>query len=289
MQAEMSQQVTAGHLKRNAYLYVRQSTMRQVRENTESTERQYALRAKAVSLGWPPQQIVVVDSDLGQSGASAADREGFQRLVAEVGLGHVGIVLGLEVSRLARSSSDWYRLLEIRAMTDTLLLDEDGIYNPGDFNDRLVLGLKGTMSEAELHLLRARLRGGLLNKARRGDLKTPLPAGFVYAPDGRVVLDPDQQVQDTVRLLVHVFRRTGSAGQTVRQFRRRGIDFPRRTRGAPRNGELIWAPLTHGIVVDVLHNPRYAGAFCFGRQRVRRVPGRGLHVESLPREQWVAC
>ena len=148
MPAEMSQQVTASHLKRDAYLYVRQSTMRQVRENTESTERQYALRAKAVGLGWPPERIVVVDSDLGQSGASAADREGFQRLVAEVGLGHVGIVLGLEVSRLARSSSDWYRLLEICAMTDTLLLDEDGIYNPGDFNDRLVLGLKSTMSEA---------------------------------------------------------------------------------------------------------------------------------------------
>ncbi len=285
----MSQQVTASHLKRDAYLYVRQSTMRQVRENTESTERQYALRAKAVGLGWPPERIVVVDSDLGQSGASAADREGFQRLVAEVGLGHVGIVLGLEVSRLARSSSDWYRLLEICAMTDTLLLDEDGIYNPGDFNDRLVLGLKGTMSEAELHVLRARLRGGLLNKARRGDLKTPLPAGFVYAPDGRVVLDPDQQVQNAVRLLFQAFRRTGSAGQTVREFRRRGIAFPRCTRGAPRNGELVWVPLTHGIVVDVLHNPRYAGAFCFGRQRVRRIPGRGLHVERLSREQWVAC
>lgn len=185
MPAGMSQQVTASHLRRDAYLYVRQSTMRQVRENTESTERQYALRAKAVSLGWPPEQVVVVDSDLGQSGASATDREGFQRLVAEVGLGHVGIVLGLEVSRLARSSSDWYRLLEICALTDTLLLDEDGIYNPGDYNDRLVLGLKGTMSEAEFHVLRARLRGGLLNKARRGDLQTPLPAGLVYAPDGR--------------------------------------------------------------------------------------------------------
>ncbi len=159
MTNDPQQKVQASHLKRNAYLYVRQSTLRQVFENTESTKRQYGLRQRAVALGWPEERIIVIDSDLGQSGASSADREGFQRLVSEVGLGHAGIVLGLEVSRLARNSMDWHRLLEICALTDTLILDEDGIYDPAHFNDRLLLGLKGTMSEAELHVLRARLAG----------------------------------------------------------------------------------------------------------------------------------
>src|SRR5213596_2028416 len=166
-----SQKVTARHVQRQAMLYVRQSTLHQVLENTESTARQYALRERAVALGWETSRIVVIDSDLGQSGASSADRQGFQRLVAEVGLGHVGLVMGLEVSRLARSSLDWHHLLEICAMTGTLILDEDGLYDPATFNDRLLLGLKGTMSEAELYVLRARLQGGILNKARRGALK----------------------------------------------------------------------------------------------------------------------
>src|SRR6266849_10790725 len=195
------QKVQANHLKRNAYLYVRQSTLRQVFENTESTKRQYGLRQRAIALGWPEERIIVIDTDLGQSGASSADREGFQRLVAEVGVGHAGIVLGLEVSRLARNSMDWHRLLEICAITDTLILDEDGIYDPAHFNDRLLLGLKGTMSEAELHVLRARMRGGIVNKARRGELRCRLPVGFVYDGAGRVVLDPDTQVQESVRLL----------------------------------------------------------------------------------------
>src|SRR5581483_10794877 len=173
--------VTSAHLARNAYLYVRQSTLRQVLTNTESTARQYALRQRAVALGWAPDAIVVIDTDQGQSGASAADREGFQHLVAEVGLGRAGIVLGLEVSRLARNNADWHRLLEICALTDTLILDEDGLYNPSDFNDRLLLGLKGTMSEAELHFIRARLQGGILSKARRGELPMPLPVGLVTA------------------------------------------------------------------------------------------------------------
>jgi DNA invertase Pin-like site-specific DNA recombinase len=172
--------VSAHHLKRSAYLYVRQSTLWQVFENTESTARQYALRQRAVALGWPQEQIVVIDSDQGQSGASMAGRDCFQRLVADVGMGRAGIVMGLEVSRLARNSADWHRLLEICALGDTLILDEDGVYDPAHFNDRLLLGLKGTMSEAELHVLRARLRGGILNKARRGDLEVPLPIGFQY-------------------------------------------------------------------------------------------------------------
>src|SRR6266571_814839 len=190
--------VTAEHLKRAAYLYIRQSTLRQVLENTESTERQYALRRRALVLGWVEERIVVIDEDQGQSGASVNGREGFQRLVAEVGLGKAGIVMGLEVSRLARNCADWHRLLEICGLTDTLILDEDGLYDPGQFNDRLVLGLKGTFSEAELHVLRARLRGGILSKARRGELRAPLPVGLLYDAEDRVVLDPDQQVQQAI-------------------------------------------------------------------------------------------
>jgi len=192
MRADAHQKIKPTHLKRTAYLYIRQSTLRQVFENVESTKRQYALRQHAIALGWAQDQIVVIDSDLGQSGASAADREGFQRLVTEVSLRHAGIVLGLEVSRLARNSMDWHRLLEICALTDTLILDETGVYDPGHFNDRLLLGLKGTMSEAELHVLRARLQGGILNKARRGELFIRPAIGFVWDAVGRVILDPDQ-------------------------------------------------------------------------------------------------
>jgi len=193
MTVDTATRVSASHLARTAFLYVRQSTLRQVINNTESTTRQYALRQRAVAFGWPAEQIVTIDRDQGQSGASAADREGFQRLVAEVGMGRAGIVLGLEVSRLARNNADWHRLLEICALTDTLICDEDGLYNPGEFNDRLLLGLKGTMSEAELHFIRARLRGGQLSKARRGELPVPLPVGLVYDPAGKVVLDPERR------------------------------------------------------------------------------------------------
>ena len=211
MREDRHQKVSASHLKRNAYLYVRQSSLRQVFENTESTERQYALRQQAIALGWQVEQVIVIDTDLGQSGASSLDREGFQRLVAEVGLGRAGIVLGLEVSRLARNSTDWHRLLEICALSDTLILDEDGIYDPGHFNDRLLLGLKGTMSEAELHILKARLQGGLLNKARRGELALALPVGLVYDAQQRVILDPDKRVQETLAFFFQTYRRTASA------------------------------------------------------------------------------
>ncbi len=193
--------VTARHLQRQAMLYVRQSTLHQVLENTESTARQYGLRERAIALGWEASRIVVIDQDLGQSGASAVDRAGFQRLVAEVGLGHVGLVMGLEVSRLARSSLDWHHLLEICTMTGTLILDEDGLYDPATFNDRLLLGLKGTMSEAELHVLQARLKGGILHKASRAALKVPLPVGLAYAEGQTVILNPDAQIQQALRLL----------------------------------------------------------------------------------------
>lgn len=285
LDSEQHQKVKASHLKRDAYLYVRQSTLRQVFENTESTKRQYALRDRAVALGWPLERIVVIDSDQGQSGA-AADRQGFQKLVAEVGLGHAGIVLGLEVSRLARNSVEWSRLLEICALTDTLILDEDGIYDPGHFNDRLLLGLKGTMSEAELHILRARLRGGILSKASRAELKGRLPVGFVYGPDDRVILDPDQQVQQAINTFFQTFRRTGSAFFTVRVFNEQKLRFPRRIYGGPRTGELVWAPLTHSTALRILHNPRYAGAFFFGRSQTKRTVDGRKSVQLLPRDQW---
>jgi len=282
------QKVRPSHLKRDAYLYVRQSTLRQVLENQESTKRQYGLRERAVALGWPVERVVVIDDDLGQSGASASGREGFQRLVADVGMGRVGIVLGLEVSRLARSSSDWYRLLEICALTDTLILDEDGVYDPGHFNDRLLLGLKGTMSEAELHVLRMRLQGGILSKARRGELKSRLPTGFVYGPDGQVLLDPDLAVQRAVRLLFDTFRRTGSAGQVVRVFREQGLRFPWRVAVGPRRGELAWTRLERHRVLHVLRNPRYAGAFFYGRTQARKTPDGRYLCRLKPPEEWFA-
>ncbi len=279
------QKVKASHLSRDAYLYVRQSTPRQVVEHGESRRRQYALRDRAVALGWPTECIVVIDSDQGLSGADR-DREGFQRLVAEVGMGRAGIVLGLEVSRLARNSTEWHRLLEICALSETLILDEDGVYDPGDFNDRLLLGLKGTMSEAELHMMRARMRGGLLAKARRGELKTTLPVGLIYDPLGNVVLDPDEQVRHSLRLLFDTFTRTGSASATVRHFNNEKLLFPHHPQSGPRRGELYWKPLRHTRVRQILHNPRYAGAFVFGRSRSRRRPGGGSEKRRLAREEW---
>jgi len=281
------QKVNAGHLKRNAYLYVRQSTIRQVFENSESTKRQYALRQHAVSLGWLAEQIVVIDTDLGQSGASAVDREGFQKLVAEVGMGKAGIVLGLEVSRLARNSIDWHRLLEICALTDTLILDEDGIYDPAHFNDRLLLGLKGTMSEAELHVIRARLQGGILNKARRGELQVPLPVGFIYNTASEPVLDPDKQVQESLHCFFETFQRTSSAMAIVKEFHKQGLRFPRRLKKGPHKGDLVWADLTYSRALQVLHNPRYAGAFVYGRRQIRKTADGGESCRIVPRDRWI--
>ncbi|MGC2330445.1 MAG: recombinase family protein [Candidatus Acidiferrales bacterium] len=282
-----SPKVTAEHLRRSACLYIRQSTLRQVHENCESTARQYDLKRRAQALGWTTDQIIVIDEDLGLSGATATDRNGFQRLVAEVGLGRVGVVMGLEVSRLARNSTDWHRLLEICALADTLILDEDGIYDPSHFNDRLLLGLKGTMSEAELHLLRARLLGGQLNKARRGELWMKPPLGFVYDDSGRIVFDPDQQVQRAVRLLFETFRRTGSAMRVVHHFKTEGVLWPRRITKGVRAGELLFGPLEHSRVLGILHNPRYTGAFVYGRTRQRKVRiGGQLRYRRLKREEW---
>jgi len=286
LNCEAPQKITTQHLSRLAYLYVRQSTLRQVFENTESTQRQYGLRDRAVALGWPPDRVVVIDSDLGQSGASA-DREGFQRLVTEVSLGRVGIVLGLEVSRLARNNTDWHRLLELCALADTLILDEDGLYDPAHFNDRLLLGLKGTMSEAELHVLKARLRGGILSRARRGELKQMVPVGFVFDAHDRVILDPDAQVQAAVRLFFESFRRTGSCLAVVREFHEKGLLFPRRLRSGAHKGELVWAEFLHCRARQIIHNPRYAGAFVFGRTRHRRLPNGKYSTRHVPSTEWI--
>ena len=247
-----SLKVQPRHLERDAYLYIRQSSMRQVIENVESTKRQYALRGRATALGWRDEQIIVIDDDQGESGASASWREGFQRLVSDVGLGRAGIVMGLEVSRLARNNADWHRLLEICALADTLILDEDGVYDPASFNDRLLLGLKGTMSEAELHVIKARLRGGILNKVRRGEYRCPLPTGFVYDEVGEVAFDPDSQVRETIAYFFETFSRVGSASQTVKVFRKEGLRFPSRIRN---RAPTIFQPLTISTAIRTLNNP----------------------------------
>jgi len=280
--------VTAAHLSRQAFLYVRQSSLKQVIHNTESAIRQYDLRGKAISLGWAADQVTVIDIDQGHSGASAAGREGFQHLVAEVSLGRAGIVLGLECSRLARNSADWHQLLELCAMTGTLICDEDGLYDPGNFNDRLLLGMKGQLSEAELHFIRARLRGGVLSKARRGELITPLPVGLVYDGAGHVILDPDAAIHGALAHLLAAFEATGSATAVVKAFSAAGLTFPCRHQKGPRKGELDWRPLQHHMVLRVLHNPRYAGAFTYGRHRHQARPGGSQATTILPRQEWIS-
>jgi DNA invertase Pin-like site-specific DNA recombinase len=286
MMIDTNSKVTSLHLKRDAYLYIRQSTLRQVFENQESTKRQYALRNRAIALGWSDDQLQVIDSDLGHSGASSVDREGFQKLVAEVSMGRAGIVIGLEVSRLARNNTDWHRLLEICALSDTLILDEDGFYNPNDFNDRLLLGLKGTMSEAELHFMRARLRGGVLSKAQRGEFRSRLPTGFIYDDQGNVQLHPDKQVRQAIALLFATYRRTGSGSATVKFFREQNFLFPRRVYSKLDKNEHYWKPLTHNLVLWLLHNPRYAGAYFYGRTRYSRCIDGGSSTKKLPRDEW---
>jgi DNA invertase Pin-like site-specific DNA recombinase len=279
--------VTADHLRRDAYLYVRQSSLYQVANNTESARRQYDLRGRAVALGWPADRVVVIDVDQGQSGASATDREGFQRLVADVSLQKAGIVLGLECSRLARNNADWHRLLELCALSGTLICDEDGLYDPGSINDRLLLGLKGTISEAELHFIRARLQGGILAKAGRGELAVRLPVGLVYDATGAVVLDPDAGVRQAIAHLFQTFQTTGSASAVVKAFAAQRLTFPgRHCTGGPHAGELYWKPLRHDHALFVLHNPRYAGAYFYGRRRqVTNIDGHTRTVHK-PREQW---
>jgi DNA invertase Pin-like site-specific DNA recombinase len=284
------QKITDGHLRRRAVVYVRQSTPTQVERNAESRARQYALRERAVELGWPAASVAVVDEDLGRSGASADGRLGFKELVAEVGLGHVGLVVALEVSRLARSSADWHQLLDLCALTGTLIADQDGIYSPQDFNDRLLLGLKGTMSEAEVHLIRARLDGGLRNKAERGELELNLPVGLERDDDGRIVLSADEQVRHAIERVFRLWHRHGSARQVAAELVAEGQRLPRRTVGSRR---IRWTRANYGTVHDFLTNPAYAGAYVFGRSRQQKSLGPDgrvrVKVVELPIEQWSVC
>jgi DNA invertase Pin-like site-specific DNA recombinase len=283
-----SMKVKSHHLERDAYLYIRQSSIRQVLENTESGKRQYALRTRAIALGWPNDRIVVIDSDQGESGASTACREGFQLLVTQVGMGRVGIVMGLEVSRLARNSADWHRLLEICAFADTLILDEDGVYDPNHFNDRLLLGLKGTMSEAELHILKARLRGGILSKVRRGEFRCALPTGLVYDDLGKVILDPNSQIRETIAHFFETFSRVGSAHQTVKSFNNEGIKYPSRV-WSRQDQRVIFRPLTASAAIRTLHNPRYAGVYAFGRRSIQRSQDGKKILRNREQKDWIAC
>ena len=289
MSSDAVSKVTAARLSRDAYLYIRQSTLYQVVNNTESTARQYDLQGRALTLGWPAGRIHVIDIDQGHSGASAADRQGFQHLVAEVSLGRAGIVLGLECSRLARDSADWQQLIKICAHNDTLICDEDGLYDPASFNDRLLLGLKGTLAESELHFLRARMQGGLLAKARRGELKRRQPAGLAYDAAGTIMLDPDTEVRGALQLLLDTFTATGSARAVVAAFNTAHLTFPGRHQGGPRAGELYFKPLTHDIVLDVLHNPAYAGAYVYGRSKTSTGLDGHVHSHLKPMTDWTVC
>jgi DNA invertase Pin-like site-specific DNA recombinase len=282
----MTSQIQPRHHQKMAYVYLRQSTMGQVRHHQESTARQYALQDRALSLGWQNDQIRVLDADLGLSGTQINHRQDFKTLVADVSLEKVGAVFALEASRLSRSCSDWHRLLEICALTGTLLIDEDGCYDPADFNDQLLLGLKGTMSQAELHFIRARLLGGKRNKARRGELRFPLPVGYVYGEEpGSVLVDPDQEVRSAVELIFKLFHQTGSAYGVVRHFAQEHLRFPKRAYGGIWNGKLLWGILKHTRVLGVLNNPCYAGAYVFGRYRGTKSLSRDGQIQSRSQKQ----
>jgi DNA invertase Pin-like site-specific DNA recombinase len=283
--------IQATHTQRAAYVYIRQSTPGQVEHNRESTARQYGLADRACQLGWPKDQVVIIDEDLGLSGSSTDKRSGFARLTSDVALARVGIVLGLEVSRLARNNADWYRLLELCGITDTLIGDNDGVYHPALFNDRLLLGLKGTMSEAELHVIRARLDGGIRNKAARGELRRGLPVGLVWGEqDGEVLFHPDEAVTGAIRTVFERFAEFGSARRVWLWFRSEGLSFPLQQAPAGRVGPIRWISPTYTAIHHVLTNPVYAGAYAYGKTRSERyVDEHGIvkkRIRHLPIEQW---
>jgi len=280
--------ITADHLRRCAVVYVRQSSSTQVENNRESTARQYHLAERAVELGWPREQVKTVDEDLGISGSGLTDRAGFARMIAQVALGQIGIVLGLEVSRLARNNADWYRLLDLCGVTNTLIGDADGIYHPGLFNDRLVLGLKGTMSEAELHVLRARLLGGIRNKAARGELSRGLPVGLVRGEgDGEVLLHPDESVTAAIRAVFERFAEMGSARRVWLWFCSQGLRFPLHSNTLQ---DIRWVTPTYAKIHQVLTNPFYAGVYVYGRtQQLSYIDESGRvrkRIKARPRAEW---
>lgn len=281
------------HLDRLAVVYVRQSTPQQLLHHQESTRLQYSLRERAVALGWPDERVLVIDDDQGRSGASAEGRPGFQRLVVEVGLDHVGLILGVEMSRLARSCRDWHQLLEVCALFGTLISDLDGIYDPSHFNDRLLLGLKGTMSEAELHVLKQRMLAGRDAKAARGELGMLLPVGYVRRPSGEVVQDPDGQARGVVEMIFDQFERRGTLNGVLCYLVEHGIQMPMRVRSGPDKGELHWVRPNRMTLQDVLHNPAYAGAYVWGRRHTdprARKPGRPATGRKVTApDDWAVC
>ena len=287
----MTAKASSQQLQKTAYIYVRQSTMGQVRHHRESTERQYALKEKAMNLGWTENFVQVLDGDLGRSGASMVNRTDFKTIVTDVSLGKVGAVFALEASRLARSNADWHRLIEICGITGTLIVDEDGCYDPSDFNDGLLLGLKGTMAQAELHFIRARLQGGKLNKAQKGELRFPLPVGYVFDEAERIVKDPDDQVRGAITMVFSAFRQTGSAYGVVQHFATKNLLFPKRSYGGAWDGKLHWGRLTDSRVLAILKNPSYAGVYAFGRYRcVKEILEDGevrSRIARMPREEWL--
>jgi DNA invertase Pin-like site-specific DNA recombinase len=280
--------ITASHLSRQAIVYLRQSSAAQIENNRESTKRQYALAAKAGDLGWSADRILVIDEDLGLSGSGFVARSGFARLTAEVALAHVGLVLGLEVSRLARNNADWHRLIELAGLTDTLIGDADGLYHPALFNDRLLLGLKGAMSEAESHVLRARLNGGIRNKAARGELRRGLPVGFVWGDaDGEVLFHPDEAVVNAIRNVFASFAEAGSARRVWLWFRSQGLKFPLRMH---QGADIRWVEASYTAIHHVLTNPVYAGAYAYGKSRqettLNAAGARAKRIRKLPRSEW---
>lgn len=275
----MSELVKPAHLARKAVVYIRQSTPHQVVSNQESLRLQYALRQRARELGWREADIDVIDADLGLSGASAAKRSGFKELVGRVGLSEVGLILSIDVTRLARNCSDWYPLLDICGLRGCLIADRDGVYDPGSANGRLLLGLKGTISELELHTIRSRLTAGLLAKAERGELALNLPIGLTRDPSGVVVKDPDMAVQDRLGLVFELFLKFGAAAQVMRKLNERGLDLPRRD----RRGDSCWARATVSSVTSILKNPAYAGAFVYGRTRMHAGGREGASKMKAPR------
>ncbi len=281
------EKVEAVHLKRKAILYIRQSTMRQVVINTESTMRQYALRDRLIELGWDGAMIETIDCDLGRSGADAAGRDGFRQMLADVGEGIVGAVACIECSRLSRSSGDWGRLMEICALSGTILIDDDGIYDPNNFNDRLLLGLKGTMSEAELHFLRERMRGGAIHKAKRGELRCLLPVGYVYNEAGQVIKDPDIQIQNSVTLFFESFRVCGSAHKLAIYYSEKGYLFPTNRNRGFGSPDIRWDVLTPSRANKVLHSPTYAGVYSYGKIQSQSTV-KGKKLRPVPEEQWVS-
>jgi DNA invertase Pin-like site-specific DNA recombinase len=280
-------------LERLAFIYIRQSTTKQVLMNKESHDNQYRLQQRAEELGWAVERIRVIDNDLGRSGSEAVGRAGFQELVAEVSLGHAGIVFGYEVSRLARNNQDWYHLLDLAAVFGTLIADNDGVYDPRLYNDRLLLGLKGTMSEAELHLLRQRLDAGRMNQVKRGAYRQNLPTGYVRLPDGSVAKDPDDQVRHVIELLFAKFEELGSVNKVLRYFRQQQILLPRRQRNGLQVGQVVWKVASEAAVTGAIEYPAYAGVFAYGRRQndpKRKIPGRPATGNvRKPMSEWLHC